>query len=875
MPVISREVIFGKLGEVGMRSLQGAFEFARLRRDAYLEPVHWLAHTLRTEGADLPLLADRLGLDRGRLAKDLERSLAGLRRADSSRLDFSRDLELAIERGWISASLLFGDPRIRTGHVLHGMLEQPELKRLLHDLSGEFRKVAADDLALRFAELTDGSAEAAGAAEVAAPASPEAADTKSGKALDRFTADLTEQARSGKLDPVLGRDREIREVVDILMRRRQNNPIVVGEAGVGKTALVEGLALRIAAGDVPPMLREVRLLALDLAAMQAGASVRGEFESRLKQVIDDVQRSPRPIVLFIDEAHALIGAGGAAGTGDAANLLKPALARGTLRTIAATTWAEYKRHIEKDPALTRRFQPVQVDEPSSAQAIAMLRGVAARLEAHHGVRILEDGVAAAVRLSQRYVTGRQLPDKSVSVLDTAAARVAMAQAHAPAALEELARRCLELDQEIAGLETEARLGAEHADALEQLRDARASAEERRGRLASAWQQERDTVGAIRAVERRLLLATDEAEAARVRHELGGLRLELEVLQEAGQRLVPVTVDGNAVAEVVSGWTGIPTGRMLAEGAAGARGLRGAMAARIVGQEVALDTICRRIQTYFAGLGEPGKPTGVFLLTGPSGVGKTETALALAELLFGGPAALVTVNLSEYQEAHSVALLKGAPPGYVGHGKGGVLTEAVRRRPYCVLLLDEVEMAHADVVELFYQVLDKGVLEDSDGQTVDFTNTVILLTSNVGAEVLEDARGGRRPVDAEALARAVRPALLRRFPAAFLGRVVTVPYLPLGEAELDAVVGLKLARIQQRFEASHRAALSWDQGLVHAVRARAGETESGARAVDAILTHGLLPGLAGGVLERVADGRGFAAVHVGVGDDGELSFAFRP
>jgi type VI secretion system protein VasG len=447
----------------------------------------------------------------------------------------------------------------------------------------------------------------------------------------------------------------------------------------------------------------------------------------------------------------------------------------------------------------------------------------------------------------------------------------MAQTHAPAALEELAHRRAELDQEIRGLETEARLGADHEERLEQLRDARALTEERHGRLASMWQQERDTVGRIREIEQRLL-AAGEVEASRLRHELGGVRLELEVLHDR-ERLVPLAVDGRAVAEVVSAWTGIPTGQMLAEGAAGARRLRDAMAGRIVGQEIALDTICRRIQTYFAELAEPGKPAGVFLLTGPSGVGKTETALALADLLFGGPAALITVNMSEYQEAHSVSQLKGAPPGYIGHGKGGVLTEAVRRRPYSVVLLDEIEKAHADVVELFYQVFDKGMLEDSDGQIVDFTNTVILLTSNIGSEILEAARG--RAIDPEHLASALRPALLRHFPAAFLGRVVTVPFLALGDAELDAVVGLKLAHIQQRFESSHRAALSWDPSLVRAVRARAVETESGARAVDAILTQSLLPGLAGRMLDRIAEGQAFTAAHVGVGQGGELVFEFRP
>ena len=862
--MIELKSLVGRLHPSCRAALERAAQHCMRQTHFDVELEHLLVELAELPQSDLARALRAYAIEPARVRGELTRTLEGFRRGSARTPGLSRRIVEALTAAWSVTSLELGLATIRSGALLKALLDDESLRGLViaaaPSLAGVPRARLKDDLA----SIMQGSAEDNG---VRAPTQPGRATP----ALDAYTVDLTAEAAAGRLDPVTGRDAEIRQIVDVLLRRRQNNPILVGDAGVGKTAVVEGFAIRVVNGDVPPPLRDVAVRSLDLGLLQAGAGIKGEFEHRLHGVIDEVAASPRPVILFIDEAHTLIGAGGQLGQGDAANLLKPALARGTLRTIAATTWGEYKRHIEKDPALARRFQPVKVAEPSTDQAISMLRGVAARLAAHHGVRILEDGVAEAVRLSQRYISGRQLPDKAVSVLDTAAARVAMAQAHAPAALEDLAQRRAELDLEIRGLETEGRLGSDHEERLEQLRDARALAEEQHGRLASMWQQERDTVGRIRDIEQRLL-AAGEAEASRLRHELGGVRLELEVLHEA-ERLVPLAVDGRAVAEVVSAWTGIPSGRMLAEGAGGARSLRDAMARRIVGQDMALDTICRRIQTYFAGLGEPGKPTGVFLLTGPSGVGKTETALALADLLFGGPAALVAVNMSEYQEAHSVSQLKGAPPGYVGHGKGGVLTEAVRRRPYSVVLLDEIEKAHADVVELFYQVFDKGVLEDSDGQVVDFANTVILLTSNVGSEILEAVRG--RAVDPAALAQALRPALLRHFPAAFLGRMVTVPFLALGEAELDAVVDLKLAQIQQRFESSRRAALSWDPALVRTVRARAVETESGARAVDAILTHGLLPGLAGRMLDRIAQGQPFTAAHVGVDTDGELAFELRP
>ena len=869
MPVISREIIFGKLGDVGMRSLKGAHDFAKQRGDAFLEPVHWVALMLRSDGTDLPLVVDRLQLDRDRLLKDLERGLSGLRRASSSRIDFSGELEKSIERGWISASLLFGAARIRTGHVLHGMLEESGLKRLLHDLSGEFRKVAPDDLALRFAELTAGSAEEAAADEPTEAASAPVDGAAGGKALDRFTTDLTGQAAAGKLDPVLGRDREIREVVDILMRRRQNNPIIVGEAGVGKTALVEGLALRIATGDVPPALKDVRLLALDLAAMQAGASVRGEFESRLKQVIDEVQRSPRPIVLFVDEAHTLIGAGGSAGTGDAANLLKPALARGTLRTIAATTWAEYKKHVEKDPALTRRFQPVQVDEPEEDQAVRMLRGFASTLEAHHKVQLLDEAVAAAVHLSRRYVQGRQLPDKAVSVLDTACARVAMSQHGTPAAIEDARRRIGDCEAELAALAKDARIGISDPKHEAALQAELAEAKEVLAGLEARLEQERTLVERVLALRRELREGSSDTPLS----ELEGLHAELKALQGDSALILPA-VDGQAVATVIEGWTGIPVGRMVADEIDAVLGLEGRLRQRVIGQDHALAAIARRVETARAGLDNPTKPKGVFLLVGPSGVGKTETALALAEQLFGGEDHVIAINMSEFQEAHTVSTLKGAPPGYVGYGEGGRLTEAVRRKPYSVVLLDEIEKAHPDVHELFFQVFDKGVMEDGEGRRIDFRNTLILLTSNVGSDLISKlcADPDLMP-SADGLAEALRPALLKEFPPAFLGRLVAVAYYPLSDAMLGEIIRLQLGRIGRRVEESRGVPFTYDDAVVETVRKRCVELESGGRMIDAILTGTLLPRISREILGRLRAERPLARVHVGVAADGDFTYDF--
>ena len=872
MAVISREVIFDKLGETAMRTLRSAFELARARGDAWLEPTHWLALILRTDGSDLSLALPRAGIDRDRVLAELEEALARQRRGAGSRLDFSRDLELSIERGWLSASLMFGAGRIRTAHLLHGMLDQAELRRLLWEIAPALKPLAPEQLAARFAELTRGSIE-----EVA-EAAPAAAGAGAGsglpgaaaeRALDRFAHDLTREAREGRIDPVLGRDAEIREVIDILMRRRQNNPMIVGEAGVGKTALVEGLALKIAAGEVPPALAKIRLLALDLPALQAGASVKGEFEQRLKQVIEEVQRSPEPIVLFIDEAHTLIGAGGAAGTGDAANLLKPALARGTLRTIAATTWGEYKKHIEKDPALTRRFQTVQVDEPDEERAVRMLRGVAAVLEKHHEVQLLDEAIGAAVRLSRRYIQGRQLPDKAVSVLDTACARVATSQAGTPAGIEDARRTIADLEAELATLAREARIGIEAPERRAGL-EARLTEEKARlEALEARFAREKEAVAELLTLRRALRDGASPGDGAGAAS-LEGLRAaEARVRALQGERpLILPAVDGQAVASVVESWTGIPVGRMLVAEIDAVLGLEAALRRRVLGQDHALQAIAQRIQTARAGLEHPGKPKGVFLLVGPSGVGKTETALALAEELFGGEEHVVSINMSEFQEAHTVSTLKGSPPGYVGYGEGGRLTEAVRRKPYSVVLLDEIEKAHKDVHELFFQVFDKGVMEDSEGRRIDFKNTIVLMTSNAGSDVIMKLCADPDLVPApEALAEAVRRPLLSVFPPAFLGRLAVIPYYPLGAQVMADIVRLQLGRVARRLEEGHGVPMRWTPEVVDLVLQRCTEPESGGRMIDAILTGTLLPQISRELLARLREGRALERVEVRVADGG--------
>jgi type VI secretion system protein VasG len=873
MTIITRDTVFGRLGEFSMKTLQGAFEFATLRGDTYIEPVHWLDRWLRTEDSDASLILDRLQVPRDALLKDIEAALSGMVRERSSRLDFSRELELVMERGWISASLLFGQSKIRTGHLLHGMLEDTRLRRLACDISPLLKRVEAAAIADRFGDLTWGSSEGRSSEEgidLPGDAAPVAAAQLAGHetALGRYVTDLTAEAEAGRIDPAAGREREIRLIVDILMRRRQNNPIVVGEAGVGKTAVVEALAARIAKGDVPPALRDVRLLSLDLAALQAGASAKGEFENRLKQVIAEIGRSAKPIVLFIDEAHSLIGAGGTAGTGDAANLLKPALARGTLRTIAATTWAEYKKHIEKDPALTRRFQVVQIDEPDEERAVAMLRGMVPVFAEHHGIAVLDEAVVAAVRFSHRYIQGRQLPDKAVSVLDTACARVALSQNAVPAAIEESMRRIEVLDTELTALTAERQVGRLD-EAREDLLSGRLAAE--RSALAglqARHAEESALVSQIVALEARLRGRESPEELDRLR----GLRVDLAALQ-GGRPLVLPAVDEQAVATIIESWTGIPVGRMLSDEIDAVLTLADTLKRRVIGQDHALDAIARRLETARAGLGDPSKPKGVFLLVGPSGVGKTETALALAESLFGSDDNVVTINMSEFQEAHTVSTLKGSPPGYVGYGEGGRLTEAVRRKPYSVVLLDEIEKAHPDVHELFFQVFDKGWMEDGEGRRIDFRNTIILLTSNTGSDLIlrlcEDATRLPTPED---ISRALRDPLLEVFPAALLGRLSVVPYYPLTDAMLDRIIGLHLNSIRNRIEASRNAPFTYADTLVVHIRARCDEVESGGRMIDTILTGTLLPDISREILRRLRDRQPLTGIHVSV-DRGELRYEF--
>jgi len=816
-------VLVGKLNDVCRRALEAAAALCVAQTHYNVEIEHFLLKLLDTAGSDVPILLESYGIGIAEATAQLERAAEGFVRGNSRTPALSPHITRLLREAWVHASLVLESPAVRSAAILLALVDDEALRTTIRESCPALSRIPRESLGESLAGRVRGSVEETGAPRERGAAAASADDS----ALERFTVDLTADARAGRIDPIRGRDVEIRHVTDILTRRRQNNPILVGDAGVGKTAVVEGFALRIAAGEVPAPLRDMAVRALDLGLLQAGAGVKGEFEQRLKSVIAEVKSSPHPVILFIDEAHTLIGAGNQPGQGDAASLLKPALARGDLRTIAATTWSEYKKYFEKDPALTRRFQLIKVEEPDEASALDMLRGVAPRLAMHHGVPVLDEAVRSAVQLSHRYLPERRLPDKAIGVLDTAAARVALAQDAVPAALEDIDRRIRIAEAD--GLESE----------LAPLRDQHVQ-------VAARWRRERELAAAIRAVAE-----TDGA----------ALRAELDLLQQ-NDPLVPMACDARAVAAVISGWTGIPVGRMLADEIRGVLTLHERMGERIVGQPQALDAICRRISTSRAGLEDPAKPKGVFLLCGPTGVGKTETALALAEVLYGGERNLITFNMSEFQEPHSVATLKGAPPGYVGYGRGGVLTEAVRRRPWSAVLLDEIEKAHPDVVDLFYQVFDKGVLEDGEGVPVDFRHTVLLLTSNAGAEVIGEAcRRSARPAPQE-LAEPLRAALLDRFRPALLARLVVVPYYPLSRADIVRIVELKLRSICLRIRENHKAELTYDPRLVESLAGRC-EPSSGAREVDQILTQSFLPELSTRILERMAKGVSFANIHVTV------------
>ena len=890
MTEISRVALFGKLNPIAYKAIESATVFCKMRGNPYVELVHWLAQLLQNPQTDLEAVLRHFGLDASALARDVTAALDRLPRGSTSISDFSEHIELAIERAWVYATLKFGDAQVRSGYLLLAMLRTASLRNALLAISRQFDRVKADELGEDFEAICGGSGEAKLGAQDGSALGGEQPGADVGamapgamgkqEALKKFTVDLTARAREGKMDPISGRDEEIRQIVDILMRRRQNNPILTGEAGVGKTAVVEGFAQRLARGDVPPQLREVSLLSLDIGLLQAGASMKGEFEQRLRQVIDEVQASPKPIILFIDEVHTLVGAGGAAGTGDAANLLKPALARGDLRTVGATTWAEYKKYIEKDPALTRRFQVVQVPEPDEAKAIVMLRGVASVLEKHHRVQLLDEAIEAAVKLSHRYIPARQLPDKAVSLLDTACARVAVSQHATPAEVEDCRRRIESLEIEQGIIQREAQVGVDVGERGTEVAAQLAGARERLGALEQRWEAEKAVVERILALRARLrgedaavdAPAGDDEQRAQALQQLGAAQAELAELQGDAPLIMP-SVDAQAVASVVADWTGIPVGRMVKNELDSVLRLGQTLGERVIGQQHGLDMIARRIQTSRARLDNPGKPIGVFMLCGTSGVGKTETALALAEALYGGEQNVITINMSEYQEAHTVSTLKGAPPGYVGYGEGGVLTEAVRRRPYSVVLLDEVEKAHPDVHELFFQVFDKGWMEDGEGRLIDFKNTIILLTSNVGSELIMNmCRDPDLLPDPEGLSAALQEPLMKVFPPALLGRIVTIPYYPLSEEMLGRIVRLQLERIRKRVEANHRIPFEYGDDAVALIVKRCNNPEAGGRIIDSILTNTVLPRISIEFLSRLAQGNELSRITLGAAD-GEFTYSY--
>ena len=929
---ISRVALFGKLNSLAYKSIEGATVFCKLRGNPYVELVHWIHQVLQQQSSDLHVIVRASGIEAARLARDITEALDRLPRGATSISDLSAHIEDATERAWVWATLKFGDSRIRTGYVLLAMLKTPGLRNALLAMSREFEKIKVEQLTDDFARIVASSPEGELTANDGSQVEQQAAPgeysgalppAQMGKqeALKRFTVDLTEQARQGKIDPVVGRDDEIRQIIDILMRRRQNNPILTGEAGVGKTAVVEGFARRLASGDVPPSLKAVSLHALDVGLLQAGASMKGEFEQRLRQVIDEVQSSPKPIVLFIDEVHTLVGAGGAAGTGDAANLLKPVLARGTLRTIGATTWAEYKKYIEKDPALTRRFQTVKIDEPDEDKAVLMMRGIVSTMEKHHRTQILDEALEAAVKLAHRYIPDRQLPDKSVSLLDTACARVAVSHHATPAEVEDSQRRIEALKTELEIIGREAAIGIDTAEREKAVTGALQLENERLATLQAAWKQEKALVDEILELRGKLREATGKADApagasgkpdatpaapagkpdaaaaaasgatagatpeagsgakplseSERKQAIGRLQeLQQQLSKAQGERpLVLPSVDEQAVASVVADWTGIPVGRMVKDEIATVLKLAETLGKRVIGQSHALEMIGRRVQTARASLENPNKPIGVFMLAGPSGVGKTETALTLAEALYGGEQNLITINMSEFQEAHTVSTLKGAPPGYVGYGEGGVLTEAVRRKPYSVVLLDEVEKAHPDVHEIFFQVFDKGVMEDGEGRLIDFKNTLIILTTNAGTDlVMSLCKDPELLPDPEGISKALRAPLLKVFPPALLGRIVVIPYYPLSDSVLGQIIRLQMDRVVARIRQNHAAELRYDDAVVKLIASRCTEPESGGRMIDAILTNTLLPQISREFLTRISEGAVTRTVTVAVKGE-EFAYAF--
>jgi type VI secretion system protein VasG len=883
MPVNLKSLI-SKANTSTRKALEDAGGLCLANTHYSIELEHFLSKLLDQQDNDLYQIAKYFNINPSRLQKELTRALDLNRRGNASTPGFGLWPEKMLTSAWTLASLEFSAGQIRSGYCILALVTEEDLRRVTYEIAPELQLIEAPKLLRKFNEIVEGSPEQVSSlaassdpASQPAPGSPAAGAAAAAGAktpsLDQFTVNLTENARKGKIDTVLGRDSEVRQIVDILMRRRQNNPILTGEAGVGKTAVVEGFALRIAQGDVPPPLQNVELRSLDMALLQAGAGIKGEFENRLKSIVEEVKKSVTPIILFIDEAHTMIGAGGQAGQNDAANILKPALARGELRTIAATTWSEYKKYFEKDPALARRFQVVKVEEPTEEQCMVMMRGITSFLEKHHKVRILDEGVAAAVKLSNRFIAGRQLPDKAVSVLDTACARLALGQNSTPAAIEDLKRQLDDLDVQERILNRETNTGSDHSERLASLAEKKAAAQKSLAEINAKWEQASKLVTDIRALREKLEdPAIKPADAETDRLKLADLNKQLDTLQGESP-LLQVCVDAGIVGQVIAGWTGIPLGKMVRDEVTTVLELDKHLGKRVIGQDYPLKLIAQRIQTGRASLDDPGKPLGVFMLIGPSGVGKTETALALSDLFYGGENNLITINMSEFQEAHTVSTLKGSPPGYVGYGEGGVLTEAVRRRPYSVVLLDEVEKAHPDVLELFYQVFDKGRMEDGEGREIDFKNTIIILTSNACTDQMAKLTSDPETMPGpEALIKTLKPELNKIFKPAFLGRMILVPFYPIRDEVLKQIIRLKLAKIQRRMLENHKITLQYNDAVVDEVANRCTEVESGARNVDNILTNTLLPDISRQLLTSIAEGRKLTSVTVGIGAGGAFQYS---
>ncbi|APZ92333.1 type VI secretion system ATPase TssH [Fuerstiella marisgermanici] len=924
MTAVNLKSLIGKLNDVCTRSLEGAAGLCMSRTNYNVEIEHWLLKLLEGSNTDIHAIAKAFAIDPSRLTADVMKAIDKLKTGNSSQPLLSQHTVDLAREAWVLGSIDYSAGKTRSGHLLLALLTDTSLSQIARGISKELDKISPEALARDLQTILADSSEA-GSDVVSSSSGSGGGGTPGPRPggqtphLDQYTIDLTARAREGKIDPVLGRDSEIRQIVDILTRRRQNNPIMTGEAGVGKTAVVEGFALRIAQGDVPPALQTVALRTLDLSLLQAGAGVKGEFENRLKGVIEEVNRSVTPIILFIDEAHTLIGAGGQAGQGDAANMLKPALARGELRTIAATTWAEYKKYFERDAALARRFQVVKVDEPEISKAIAMMRGLVDTLQDHHKIEILNEAVEDSVRLSSRYISGRQLPDKCVSLLDTACARVAIGHTTTPPAIEDCQRTIDQTSVAIEVLERELATGADHAEEVEALKQKKEETKARYEELKEQWTKERELIDQIRDIRGKLSGESvpqheENAEAADTKKEADGkakdakadqataekpaadspadaakqpplseedrakLIAELEEIDKKLEEiqgenpLMQACVDSQAVAEIVSSWTGIPVGRMVSDEINTILALDKEMQKRVVGQDHGLKEIAERIRTSRANLTDPDRPIGVFFLVGPSGVGKTETAITLAELLYGGEQNMTTINMSEFKEEHKVSLLMGSPPGYVGYGEGGVLTEAVRRKPYSVVLLDEMEKAHSGVQDVFYQVFDKGNMKDGEGRDIDFRNTVIIMTSNAATETMMKLCADPETMPApEALALALHPELLKSFKPAFLGRIVVVPYFPLSDDIMRQIAVLKLGKVARRVNEHYDAEFTWTDAVLDHIVSRCTEVDSGARNVDRILTGSLLPQMSAEFLSRMAEGESVSSAVVNVTDDGEFQF----